>query len=211
VKARFEALSQSDQQKILDKHRYYEVSDFDWYDCIYDDFKESMKVVGIQVDEIYFSGFASQGDGAMFEGRVDDWPKFLASISAPECFNHEDIYDSLSFSVKHRGHYYHRNSTSYSSDADLTNGYSEGTIRWHAIEALIEECEQQLDALWDSCEEAFKDHMNDLYKNLEEEYDYLTSNEYVLERLIETDQLEEELDELDESAKAELEKDMAEV
>lgn len=210
MKARFEALSSTDQASILDKHRYDEVSDSDWYECVYDVFKEDMENIGIQVDEIYHSGFSSQGDGAMFEGSVNDWPKFLASINAPGCFAHVEIYGDLFFSVKHHGHYYHCNSTSYSTDANLNNFYEEGTIRWHAMEALIEECERELDGLWEQCEEAFKDHMKDLYKRLNDEYDYFTSDEYVLARLIETDQLEEELDELDEASEAETEDDLAE-
>lgn len=198
MKARFEALSESDQQKILDNCRYYDIEDIERYNFIYADFKESMKAVGIRVDEIYFSGFSSQGDGAMFEGYVDDWSKFLASINAPECFNHAEIYGDLMFSVKHHGHYYHSNSTSYSTDMNLNNFYEGGTIRRHAMDALIEECEEKQDELWDSCEEAFKGHMDQLYSNLKQEYDYLTSDEHVLESLIDTGELEEILNEMEE-------------
>lgn len=210
MKARFEALSKKDRDNILDKYRYDETEDSDWYEYVYDRFKEDMKNIGIQVDRIYHSGFSCQGDGAMFEGSVNDWPKFLASINAPECFNHAEIYGDLYFSVTHHGHYSHYNSTSYSTNADFINFYEEGTIRWHAMAALIEECEGELDGLWEHCKDVFRDHMKDLYKRLNDEYDYLTSDEYVLERLIETDQLEEELDELDEATKAELEEALAE-
>ncbi len=195
MKERFEALHHTAQQKILDKHRYSEVEDNDWSEFIQEDFKEDMEKFGIRVDEIYFSGFCCQGDGAMFEGRIDNWPKFLEHVNAPECFNHEGIYDNMSFKVGHSGRYYHSNSTSYETSMELDNYHPKYTLRWHAMQALIDECEAHIEAFREQCEECFKEHMDDLYKALEEQHDYLTSDEYVLERLIETDQMEDELKE----------------
>lgn len=195
MKERFEALPYSDQQAILDKHRYNEVEDNDWGECEEDDFREDMKEFGIRVDKVYYDISYCQGAGAMFEGKVNDWPKFLAHIKAPECFNHEDVYNTISCEVKHSGWYSHSLSTNYSHEMDLGNSYEKGSIRWHAMEALIVECEANYDSFQTQCEECFKGHMDDLYKTLEKQYEYLTSDEYVLERLIETEQLEEELQE----------------
>lgn len=43
--------------------------------------------------------------------------------------------------------------------------------------------------------EAFRDHMRDLYRQLEEDYDYLTSDEAVLESLEANDMLDELIEE----------------
>jgi len=45
--------------------------DYDWWDDVYEYFKETCDGLGIRVDQITFSGFWSQGDGAAFDGRVD--------------------------------------------------------------------------------------------------------------------------------------------
>lgn len=209
MKDKFKSLPESAQQAILDKHRNQGVEYDDWWDCTYDDFKERMKGVGIEVDRMYFSGFWSQGDGACFEGSVCNWPLFLTSINADSCFSHEDVYENMSFSVQHHGHHYHSHSTKYSEEIHLTNLHEEGSIRYHAFEALMDECDEKVEALWESCKEAFRDHMDDLYKSLNEEYDYLTSDEYVLEYLIECDELEGEIDDYIESTAESTEETMA--
>jgi hypothetical protein len=48
----------------------------DWYDYIYADAKDGGSVKGFDIADIFFSGFWSQGDGAMWTGGVDI-PKFI--------------------------------------------------------------------------------------------------------------------------------------
>ena len=198
MREKFLALPESAQKDILDKHRDAH-NDYEWWEGVYTNFKEDMANIGISVNQMFFSGFWGQGDGACFEGCISNWTKFLPTLTGYSCFLHKDIYDTLIFGVKHRGYYYHSNSTAYSSDFDYVNPYEENTIRWYAMEALIKECNEKLDDFWGACEEAFKDHMDDLYKQLEKEHDYLTSDEYILKRLIDTDELEEEINEYIES------------
>lgn len=49
----------------------------DWYDYIYEDAKEAGKELGFHIEDIAFSGFWSQGDGAMWVGDVY-LPDFIA-------------------------------------------------------------------------------------------------------------------------------------
>lgn len=42
--------------------------DYDWWEYIYDDAKECLGMLGFEIDDIQFSGFWSQGDGACFTG-----------------------------------------------------------------------------------------------------------------------------------------------
>jgi hypothetical protein len=65
-------------------------------------------------------------------------------------------------------------------------------IRTKAWLALLQQVDY--DKLEEDVQEAFRDHMRDLYKRLEEEYDYLTSYEVVWES-IRANGLDEELTE----------------
>ena len=54
--------------------------DYEWWDCTYEDAKKCADCIGIEIDKIYFSGFWSQGDGACFKGKYayrKGWKKAL--------------------------------------------------------------------------------------------------------------------------------------
>jgi hypothetical protein len=38
--------------------------DYEWYTSVYDDATEIARLMGIEIKDIGFSGFSSQGDGA---------------------------------------------------------------------------------------------------------------------------------------------------
>jgi len=63
-------LNDSVKNKVLDEYRYYQ-TDYRWCEDIYDEFDKIMVSLGflLDEDEPYFSGFASQGDGASFTGH----------------------------------------------------------------------------------------------------------------------------------------------
>ena len=48
----------------------------DWHECVIEQFKEEMKELGVTVEDTYYSGFWSQGDGASWKGSVD-MPAYL--------------------------------------------------------------------------------------------------------------------------------------
>ena len=194
-------LPESVKSSILDKHRYWNVDDLEWWDSVYDGFKEDMKAIGIRVDKMYFSGFSSQGDGACFEGSVSNWELFLKSLGYTDPMLVRHLDQHADFSVRHRGHYYHENCTSFTTDLPLPNdlyeteenfvelyGYGE-ELRDAALIATLSQYDG--DKLEAQFTEVFKDHMRDLYRRLEEEYEYLTSDEVVLESLEVNDMLDE--------------------
>ena len=206
---RFEALTKRQQDEILDKHRHYNTEHLDWWDAVYDDFKADMDKIGIEVHRMYFSGFSSQGDGACFDGRVYSWGDFLPSIlrNCPALIALAE--QAWSFRVEHRGHYYHENCTSFTSDMACPSDYcySELDEFVHAYSPYKTEIqdavfltllqEYNYDQLNEEFEEEFKSHMRDLYNRLEVEYDALTSDESVLEALHANDMLDEIIDELE--------------
>ena len=206
---RFKALTARQRDEILDKHRGWNVDHTEWYDCVYHDFKRDMGAIGIDVDKMYFSGFSSQGDGACFEGSVDDWPKFLESVGYTCPALTALAAESWGLSVVHRGHYYHENCTHFTSDMVSPDDYSESEmdefvyahspyktdIQNAAFVAILKG--YNFGALEDEFEGAFKSHMRDLYNRLEVEYDALTSDESILESLHANDMLDEIIDELE--------------
>jgi hypothetical protein len=183
-------------QKLIEKHWDINLFD-DWHEYTVDDFKESMAGIGIEVDEVFFSGFASQGDGAMFEGRVSDWHLFLKEHGYPNGVLANHATFAWRFSVKHRGHYNHENSTSFdydlphpddkwSTDDEFINDHYPGkdtdtvaATAWLAIlrNTIASDVE-------DEFTDIFKGYMRQLYRDLEREYYYLTSAEAVWEAIV---------------------------
>lgn len=191
------------QQALIDRYRDIN-TDYGWWDSIYSDFKERMEAIGIRVEQMYFSGFWSQGDGACFEGWVDDWSLFLKSLGITNDVLMEFANNHWAFSVKHRGHYYHENCTSFSIDMPNPDGedddwfieryspYRVDDFRSVAWLAVLKEFD--FFSMEKTFRDAFKDHMRQLYKDLEAEYDYLTSDEAVWE-VLEADWMTDEPEE----------------
>lgn len=203
---RFNALDERDKQKILDKYRYWN-TEHEWWDSTYDLFKEDMYAKGINVTNMYFSGFSSQGDGACFEGAVYNWPVFLKALGYDNQVLIDFAKDSWSFSVKHNGHYYHENCTSFSDDMPNPDGedddwFIETYCKYNDPEDLRAIAELAIlrsfdyESMTDEFVEMFKDNMRSLYRTLEKEYDYLTSDEAVLDSLEANDQLEDAINEI---------------
>lgn len=194
--------------ELIAKHRDINVHD-DWFDSVYAGFMVDMGLKGIRVDRIFFSGFCSQGDGACFEGRVSDWSLFLPTVEITCLAVVTLAKEHWTLTVEHRGRYYHEQSTHF--DIYIPNpeddwgygGYSfaekhtphpwdADDIRTKAWLALLDRVDYA--KLEEDMQEAFRDHMRDLYKRLEKEYEYLTSDEVVWES-IEANGLDEELTE----------------
>jgi hypothetical protein len=93
----------------------------DWYDSVYHDYKSEGLAFGFEIDDINFSGFWSQGDGAMWIGGVN-LPDFITH-HLPESIGRECwlwliedgwVYDRVAI---HRTshHYSHSNTMGISS------------------------------------------------------------------------------------------------
>lgn len=195
--------------ELLEKHRDINVHD-DWYQPTYDAFAEDMKLKGIRVDQMYFSGFWSQGDGACFDGVVENWHLFLPTVgvTCPAVLRLAKTH--WSFTVARSGRYCHEQSTHFDiympnpDDHKRYDGidtfverytphpWDTDDIRTKAWLALLDVVDY--DALENDMQDAFRSHMQDLYKRLEDEYDYLTSDEAVWES-IEANELHNELTE----------------
>lgn len=191
-------VASSQRTALLEKYRYINVEHTNWWDCVESDFVEDMKQVGIQVDKIYFSGFWSQGDGACFVGQLANALTYLNH-------HHVDQFPMLRKLIEmdgtvwatseHRGRYYHSSSVSINAECDpfwqCTDPKSElqeAVIqRWDGmVDKEIVDFEAALAEQW-------RTYMDDLYTKLEEEHDYLTSDDAVWDTL-EANELIEEVD-----------------
>ena len=203
IRILFDSLPSNVRDSILDKHRDTNCH-HDWWDCTYDDFVNEMYDQGILVERMYFSGFWSQGDGACFEGKVNNWGKFLSSCGYDNLIYVKHAEDFWHFRVQHSGHYYHENCTDFVFDLELPNSpddeefaadfYSHlPEVEQAVTVALLNELDQG--KLEEEFTTKFKDHMRSLYRWLEDEHDHLTSDDAVLDALEACDLLEDEINE----------------
>ncbi|MGF7006962.1 antitoxin of toxin-antitoxin stability system [Aminobacter sp. BE322] len=167
--------------------------DYDWYDAVYEDFQRIAEILGIRFKTrtvrllgggsrqepcIWFRGLWSQGDGASFEGNYAYRKNASAEIRsyAPKDTILHGIADALQSvqrrnfyqlraEASHRGHYYHEYCMAISVTRDSPT-YQDMTA--DAEEVITE---------------ALRDLARWLYRQLEREYDYLSSDEAVDETI----------------------------
>ena len=183
--------------KLIEKHRGIN-TDYDWWDCVYDDFKEDMSQKHIEVDDMHFSGFWSQGDGASFTGYITNNLEFLKA--------HDLIgtYPNITKLIHYGGEfilriersssrYFHENTVSVSVEGCEYFRHilpTDDPLR----EAVVAQWDTGLDAeyerIWKDVTTIIRSYCRELYQRLEEEYEYLTSDEAVWEA-IEANELNE--------------------
>lgn len=170
------ATGESIVEKILDKNRQVNVDYNGWWDGVYEGFCEKANSEGFMVtaDNISFSGFWSQGDGASFTCTVNvldfikhhkmvtQYRNLVNAIKNGKVAEYTEVYRSSH-------HYSHENTCSVSSIAV----YEDVSTN---VESNIDELEQIINRRrYNLCKE--------LYKDLEGDYEGLTDDECVEETL----------------------------
>jgi hypothetical protein len=181
-------VTSSQRASLIEKHRDINIH-HDWWDCTYADFAEDMKVVGIHVDSVYFSGFWSQGDGACFVGSLDNALTYLDhhhQDQFPMVRKLLELGGGVYVRCRHSGRHWHQYCTEFSTEADPFHNCVES--RSELQDAVVEQWQDLLDKEMSDFEEAVIDqwrtYMADLYHRLEEEYDHLTSDDAVWESIV---------------------------
>lgn len=176
----FSELSETAQQNAIDKAREFACSDSFWYECIIDDAKRLAAMIGIEIDDIFFSGFWSQGDGAQFTGRYE-YRKGGAAELIAECPTDTELHAiakglqdvqrrnfyKLSATVKSTGRYSHAYCTAINVYRETEYSYC-GDCDVNTEETVIE---------------LLRDYMHWIYRALEREYEYQTSDDTLREWL----------------------------
>lgn len=170
----FEELNE--EAKDTARQWWRELSQHDeWWDYTYEDAKTIGSLMGIEIDDIFFSGFWSQGDGAQFTGTYSykTGSVKLVKSHAPKDEELHRIAEEL-FKFQRR--------FSYTAEARITtNGrYS------HSGCTCIDAGDQHGDL--NSADEIeltviLRDFMDWIYQQLEMEHDWLNDNAQVDENL----------------------------
>jgi len=179
---KFEELSEEVKEKVIEKK--YDINlHHDWWEAVYEMYMQDE--TGFDIDKIYFSGFWSQGDGAMFEGSPNkdilnfitpnyrneayqkDWSRVIKLIKNGDI----NIYGSFT----HQGHYYHSKSYSDNLDAEMTNDWY--GKNYSNIEDILEDILEEI-------REYYEDVCNKIYHSLEQEHEYYSSREAIEESII---------------------------
>lgn len=167
----FDELSETAKRKALQEHADH--NDSYWSESTIEDAKEIAALMGWEIEKIYYSGFWSQGDGACFVGRMR-YAKGCANAvkkyapkdvelhriaKAWQDLQRKNFY-SLRANVRHRGAYYHEYCTVFDcEDTRENNGY-------------LENVETEKEII-----EIARDFMRWIYKQLENAYEYETSED----------------------------------
>lgn len=185
-----------DRDYLIEKHRQINV-DHGWWDATFDMFRDVCAKLGIDLDknEPSFCGFHSQGDGASFTGKYAAYFEFhigvertLHAETAPITLREEypqetelhRIADELCVLSRiyfpvHA--YIRRHSTRYVHSNTMTG----------MVEPMTGDPDDWADEVHGQVEQTFFRLMRDLadwlYDRLEQEYEYLTSDEAVWEAI----------------------------
>jgi len=171
----FSELSETARENARNSYREYGLND-DWYSPLIEDWKEGLELLGIDVSNILFSGFWSQGDGACFEcfySYRKGWRKTLNSefggslgdilLSAGKRLQalQRPLFYRLIANVSQSGRYVHHYSTIFDVDPD-------GLLSDESAVGAEDELKGILRGL-----------MREIYNSLEREYNYLSSDSVI--------------------------------
>ena len=191
---RLDELADPAKDKARGWYRESAISD-DWYEFVYEDFETIAAILGVELKtqtvrlygggtrqkpRIWFSGFWSQGDGACFEARYRYKAGAVKAIRqhAPQDSDLHEIAETLQsiqrlnfFQITadfaQRGRYYHEHAMSIVVDRD-------------GPQSVTGEDEERI-------AEALRDLARWLYRQLEREYEYQTSDAMIDEAIIAND------------------------
>ena len=169
----FDELNDAAKEKAREWYREGAL-DYAWWEFLYENVKTAGKCLGINVDDIYFSGFHSQGDGACFTGTYDYRKGWRAALKAEFGDNNlsalttigealqavqKPVFYRLSTGVRQTG----RGSDEYSTTIDVDD----------------RDVPDGLPVDEDALKDALRDFMRWIYRSLEAEYEWLNADEQV--------------------------------
>lgn len=172
----FSELSEEAKEKALSF--YIEHWMHDWYEPTIETLKDLGDMLGIDCENIYFSGFYSQGDGACFAGNYAYKKGSVPDIKKefPQCYELQAIAEKLQTiqkqnlyqieaRVSHSGHYNHEYCTTIEIYKD--GDYLPDTENSEKVEKNLSQ--------------VLRDFMRFCYSTLEQDYEYQTSLAYFAE------------------------------
>lgn len=196
-------------QQTITAYQFNELSDKakdkvrDWFNTdvdleyVLDNFKTDMRALDIHVEDIQYRLSYSQGDGASWTGTMaiipflerlaPDHPLFTKGVVLVELIREGWVDDKASIS---RASYFYNHSGTMgmdtiedavinSGDATMKGGILQGANVFELFESIGGE--QMLEEVQEAILEEAKSHADDLYKRLQEAYEWEISDEHIAE------------------------------
>ena len=169
---KYDELSEEAKEKALETMQDIN-TDYEWWDSAIEDAKEIGRIMGIEISNIYFSGFSSQGDGAFFKGEYA-----YRKNSVKELIEYAPADEELHRIVKELRIVQGRDFYQLSANAKQTGYYYDAEIA-----VSREDYKEMSKNAEESLKELLTDFMHWIYRTLEKEYEYLTSKEAIEETI----------------------------
>lgn len=191
----FDELSDKAKQTAREKYTSSDYPGYDWWDGVYYDAVRMGQMLGIEIGttshagrkpgttyqtiSIWFRGFCSQGDGACFDGSYSFAPGAVKDIEQEttdeELLRIAKELSLMQLTQRLSGHEYFT--------AAIQSGNS-NCIRTEIQDWGVDEIGEPDEEVFTRLMQGFADW---IYKRLEDEHDYMCSDEYVDEQLSESD------------------------
>jgi len=161
----FNQLSEEAKQKVLERERFVNVDDYDWWDWIY----ETLKEYGIETEQVSFD--LQNHYFCVHKGSIDHekmisylWHNGYITVQQAYAIRDELVYIWLKTSFR------------YGCDRN-----------YFTVEATDEVPDKVYDGLEEAMDAFIEDVEKDCLKKLEQDYEGLTSDEAIIEMLMAND------------------------
>jgi len=175
----------SNKDELIEEHRHINV-DHEWWEYTYSEFKLDMQTKGITVNDMNFTGFYSQGDGASFTGRID-MEQFLKVHDLEQQFMGATFFagqgELWAEITRGSGRYCHEHSVEATLIDDTFNNFDD-EVRFEVYTRMEEVLNDEWQDLEEEVNKICRGYMQDLYRQLRDEHEALTSDEAVWETVV---------------------------
>ena len=181
---KFDELSPEAQEKAIESYRKDDLN-YDWWDGVYEMVERAANLIGIELDQksvstrhdpvIYFSGFYHQGSGSCFSGSYSYAKSSVKSIKTE--FPEDKTLHSIAEQLQKI-----QALNFYKLEATI-----KGCERYYSVDVEVYHADDQYRDIGVNetyISEALKDFNHWIYSSLQNEYEYLTSDEQVKESIL---------------------------
>lgn len=172
------------QKLVMEKNRHINTDNNYWFDATIAEWKERLAEYGFIEPDIRFSGFWVQGDGASFTSKAVDLDLYLKAFGQ-DLYPDRQIkffldlissYDVVEFTVE-------RSTTQYVHEYTTKVWCDDYLCQFNRCPRLQRFLRHFIEDLHTHMQNNIEELNHDIYKDLEAEYYYLTSDEAVMETL----------------------------
>lgn len=178
----FNELNDNAKEKALNDNRDINTDGYDWWQYVLEDFCDENEEKGINIDtkNIYFSLNYSQGDYLKIDKGYIDAIKYIKHFKYDKYMPLIDFYEkndlNLTFFINGNGN---RHKSYIEFNGDDLNDFNDD---------LSDEQKKDLDYLFEGIELEIQDYIHqiekDLFKKIEKYYEYLTSDDAIIETFL---------------------------